>query len=206
MVVPRSATEAASDDEFVLFAVATFKKYSTEFLAKAREQKWTPRQYKHKEGGREEEQRELDRVANEERKILGEALRMGRTGWSESVMVWVHVLTLRVFVEAVLRYGLPLDYVTALVKVRESLLRTWLVMPSDMLTNDAQTTPKLSGKVKSALDSNYSYLGGNAFGRDKRGRVTKDDAALSSEMAAAGLATGEGNEYTAYVYYTVQIP
>lgn len=117
MVVPRSAVEVAKDDEFVLFAVATFKKHSAEFLAKCREQKWTPRQFKYVEGGRQEEQRELDRVTNEERKVCGEALRMGRTGWSESVMIWIHVITLRVFVEAVLRYGLPLDYVTALVKV-----------------------------------------------------------------------------------------
>ncbi|KAM0437447.1 hypothetical protein ACHAPT_001809 [Fusarium lateritium] len=184
MVVPRSSVQVAQDEEFVLFAVATFKKHSAEFLSKCREQKWTPRQYKHVQGGREEEQRELDRVTNEERKVCGEALRMGRTGWSESVMIWVHVLTLRVFVEAVLRYGLPLDYVTALVK----------------------TTTKLAPKVKAALDSNYSYLGGNAFGRDKRGKITKDDAALSSEMAAAGFQTGEGHEYTAYVYYEVEFP
>ncbi|KAF5122108.1 V-type proton ATPase subunit C [Metarhizium anisopliae] len=184
MVVPRSSVEVDHDDEFTLFAVATFKKYSAEFIHKCREQKWTPRQYTYVEGGREEEQRELDRVTNEERKVCGEALRIGRTGWSESVMVWIHVLTLRVFVEAVLRYGLPLDYVTALVK----------------------TTPKLAPKVKAALDSKYSYLGGNAFGRDKRGRVTKDDAAMSSEMAAAGLGTGEGHEYTAYVYYELEFP
>lgn len=120
MVVPRSAVQVAKDEEFVLFAVATFKKTSNEFLQKCREQKWTPRQYKYVEGGKEEEQRELDKVTNEERKVCGEALRMGRTGWSESVMVWIHVLTLRVFVEAVLRYGLPLDYVTALVKVCEA--------------------------------------------------------------------------------------
>lgn len=69
-----------------------------------------------------------------------------------------------------------------------------------------QTTPKLAPKVKTALDSQFSYLGGNAFGRDKRGRVTKDDAAMSSEMAAAGLGTGDGNEYTAYVYYDFEFP
>lgn len=117
MVVPRSSVEVAKDEEYVLFAVATFKKHSGEFLNKCREQKWTPRQYKYVEGNKEEEQRELDKVTNEERKVCGEALRMGRTGWSESVMIWIHVLTLRVFVEAVLRYGLPLEYVTALVKV-----------------------------------------------------------------------------------------
>jgi V-type H+-transporting ATPase subunit C len=117
MVVPRSAVQVAQDSEFVLFTVTTFKKYSHEFLAKAREQKWTPRQYKYVEGGKEEEQRELEKTEKEEKKLWGEALRLGRTGWSESVMVWTHVLTLRVFVETVLRYGLPLDFVCALIKV-----------------------------------------------------------------------------------------
>jgi V-type H+-transporting ATPase subunit C len=42
-------------------------------------------------------------------------------------------------------------------------------------------------------------------GRDKRGRITKDDAALSSEMAAAGLGHGENNEYTPYVYYEFEV-
>lgn len=117
MVVPRSAVEVAKDEEFTLFAVTTFKKHSAEFLQKAREHKWTPRQYKYVEGGKEEEQRELDKVAKEERKVWGEALRLGRSGWSESVMVWAHIMTLRVFVETVLRYGLPLEFVCALVKV-----------------------------------------------------------------------------------------
>ena len=123
MVVPRSSTQVAEDEEFVLFAVSSFKKHSAEFLQKCREQKWTPRQYKHVQGGKEEEQRELDKVTNEERKVCGEALRIARTGWSEAVMAWIHVLTLRVFVEAVLRYGLPLEYVTALIKVRRGHLR-----------------------------------------------------------------------------------
>ncbi|KAI1764042.1 ATPase, V1 complex, subunit C [Hypoxylon sp. FL1150] len=180
MVVPRSSIQVAQDDEFILFAVTTFKKHSAEFQQKCREQKWTPRQYKYVEGGREEEQKELDRVGREEKKTWGEALRLTRTGWSESVMVWAHVMALRIFVESVLRYGLPLEFVSALVR----------------------TNPKSVKKVKTALDSSYSYLGGNAFGRDKKGRITKDDAALTSEMAAAGFGHGgEGNEYTAYVYY-----
>ena len=69
-----------------------------------------------------------------------------------------------------------------------------------------QTTSKLAPKAKAAHDAKNSYLGGNAFGRDKHGRVTKDDAALSSEMAAAGLGTGEGHEYTAFVYYEAEFP
>jgi V-type H+-transporting ATPase subunit C len=69
-----------------------------------------------------------------------------------------------------------------------------------------QTTRKAASKVKANLDSSYAYLGGNAFGRDKRGRVTKDDASLTSDMAAAGLGVAEGSEYTAYVYYEFALP
>lgn len=117
MVVPRSAEEVSSDDEFVLYAVTTFKKFSAEFIHKCREHKWTPRDYKYKEGGKEEETKEVDKLEKDERKLWGEALRLARTGYSESAMIWVHVLALRVFVETVLRYGLPLEFVCGLVQV-----------------------------------------------------------------------------------------
>lgn len=54
------------------------------------------------------------------------------------------------------------------------------------------------------MDSSYSYLAGNAFGRDKKGRVTKDDSTTTSDLQAAGHA-GDVNEYTAYVCYEFEI-
>lgn len=123
MVVPRSAIEVTHDEELTLYAVTTFKKYSAEFVHKCRENKWTPRDYKYVEGGKEEERRELERTQKEERKVWGEVLRLARTGWGEAVMIWTHVLCLRVFVETVLRYGLPLEFVSALVKVRCSYVQ-----------------------------------------------------------------------------------
>ena len=116
-VVPRSAVRVDSDSEFTLFAVTTFKKHSAEFVHKCREKKWTPRDYRYAEGGREAEQRELEKVRKEERQLWGEVLRLARIDWGEAVMAWVHVLALRVFVETVLRYGLPLSFVSGLVQV-----------------------------------------------------------------------------------------
>jgi V-type H+-transporting ATPase subunit C len=120
MVVPRSASKLAEDDEFTLYAVTTFKKHSTDFVHKCREKRWTPRDYKYKEGGKEEEAKEADQLSRDAQRQWGEALRLGRTGYSESAMIWVHVLALRVFVETVLRYGLPLDFVCGIVQVRTS--------------------------------------------------------------------------------------
>lgn len=116
-VVPRSAKDLAKDDEFTLYAVTTFKKYSPEFIHNVREKRWTPRDFKYVDGGGEQEKREVEDLKREERKVWGEALRLGRTGYSEGAMIWVHVLALRVFVETVLRYGLPLEFVCGLVQV-----------------------------------------------------------------------------------------
>ncbi|KAH7096043.1 vacuolar ATP synthase subunit C [Paraphoma chrysanthemicola] len=181
MVVPRSASQVAKDDEFTLFAVTTFKKHSNEFIHKCREKRWTPREYKYKQGGKEEEAKEADQLVKDEKKLWGEALRLGRTGYSESAMIWIHVLALRVFVETVLRYGLPLDFVCGIV----------------------QTNAKAAKKAKSNLDSAYSYLGGNAFGRDNKGRIQKDDSATSADMQQAGHLGDQ--EYTAYVFYEFEI-
>jgi V-type H+-transporting ATPase subunit C len=117
MVVPRSAQVLAKDDEFQLWAVTVFKKHSAEFVHKCREHRWTPRDLKFNEGGKEAEEAELRRLEKEERRVWGEALRLGRTGYSDSVMGWIHVLTLRVFVESVLRYGPAGNYVSGLIKV-----------------------------------------------------------------------------------------
>jgi V-type H+-transporting ATPase subunit C len=69
--------------------------------------------------------------------------------------------------------------------------------------NTPKTNSKLAKKAKSNLDSAYSYLGGNAFGRDSKGRIKKDDSATSTDMQATGH-MGEG-EYSAYVYYEFEI-
>lgn len=117
MVVPRSSTKVASDDEFTLFAVTTFKKFSAEFVHKCREKRWISRDFKYEAGGKENEAKEVENLGKEERKVWGEALRLGRTGYSESAQILIHVLALRVFVETVLRYGLPLDFVAGIVQV-----------------------------------------------------------------------------------------
>lgn len=115
-VVPRSAIKVTSDDEYTLYTVTVFKRNGAEFVHKSREKKWVPRDFKHIEGGKEAERKELERVEREERKLWGEAFRLAGTSWGESLMIWIHALTLRVFVETVLRYGLPLSFVCGLVK------------------------------------------------------------------------------------------
>lgn len=199
MVVPRSAHFVTSDDEFSLYAVTIFRKHGHEFVHKCREKKWVPRDFKYKQGGKEEEEQEVKRVEAEEKRVWGETLRLGRTGWSEGVMCLVHVVVLRVFVETVLRYGLPLDFVAVLVKVRFFRMGDAFAILTDPCV---QTDSKREKKVKQGLDENYSYLAGNAFGRDKKGRVKKDEGMVSADLLAGA---GDAAEYSAYVCYDIDV-
>ena len=62
----------------------------------------------------------------------------------------------------------------------------------------------MAKKARFSLDASYAYLGGNAFGRDKKGRVINDDQAMSADLQAAGQG-GEGNDYAPYVCYEFEI-
>lgn len=67
-----------------------------------------------------------------------------------------------------------------------------------------QTTGKLEKKARGSLETAFSYLAGNAFGRDKKGRPTKDDSSLGADMQAAGQ-MGDGADYSAYVCYDLEV-
>ena len=46
-----------------------------------------------------------------------ELLRLARTNFSEAFQVLVHIKVIRLFVESVLRYGLPANYTGLVIKV-----------------------------------------------------------------------------------------
>lgn len=130
-------------------AVTTFQKYGAEFVHKAREKRWIPRDFKYEEGAKKKEGEEVNNLTKEERKLWGEALRLGSTGYSESAMTWMHVLALRVFVETVLRYGLPAEFVCGIVEVGSPLEASVCGSVTDSnLTDDTQTREKSQGVVR----------------------------------------------------------
>jgi V-type H+-transporting ATPase subunit C len=71
----------------------------------------------------------------------------------------------------------------------------------------AQTDRKRDAKARKGMDSEFAYLAGNAFGRDKKGRVKKDEGMGGSGGAdlVAGAGEVSGGEYSAYVVYTIDV-
>lgn len=69
MVVPRSASAIASDDEFVLYNPTLFRKSVPEFTHKCRENKWYPREFKWTDGVIEDLKKEKDKAIEQERRV-----------------------------------------------------------------------------------------------------------------------------------------
>ncbi|KAI7852920.1 ATPase, V1 complex, subunit C, partial [Circinella umbellata] len=119
MIVPRSSIKIAEDSEYGLFSITLFKRVVEEFTHKAREEKFIVREFKFDEDALKEQERELRETEETEREQQTELIRLARTNFGEMFSSWVHLKALRVFVESVLRFGLPIEFVAVTIAVKK---------------------------------------------------------------------------------------
>lgn len=143
-VIPRSATVIDSDQEFTLYGVTLFKKYENDFINAAREHKWHPRvDFTYSEETLNNMRKEFDSTKQTELKAKNDLIRLAKTAYSDIFASWIHIKAIRVYVESVLRYGLPPQFDYYLIK----------------FTGNSDKDLK---KVKKDLISKFGYLGGEA--------------------------------------------
>ncbi|KAJ1740100.1 Vacuolar ATP synthase subunit C [Coemansia sp. RSA 1086] len=153
MVVPRSSSKLAEDSEYALFSVVVFKRVQDEFAAKARDARFIVRDFVYDEEALEQDRAHALEVVEQEEELLdtiGEWL-VGTFG--DVVTAWVHIKALRVFVESVLRYGIPPDFVPLLVrpnmkqasKIKQQLADFYAYLET---SSRASERAKLAGKAK----------------------------------------------------------
>jgi len=142
MVVPRSSTSLASDEDYTLFSVVIFRRVHDEFVNKCRENKFIARDFVFSEESIHTQKEELEAAFVTEKELWTELLRLARTNFSEAFQLLVHLKVLRLFVESVLRYGLPANYTGVAIK----------------------PDPKYSKKMLAQLQAHFTYLG-SRFGR-----------------------------------------
>ncbi|XP_054239861.1 V-type proton ATPase subunit C 2 isoform X2 [Indicator indicator] len=124
MVVPRSTKMIAEDAEGGLFTVTLFRKVMDDFKAKARENRFAVREFYFDEKELKCEKEELLKLASDKKQQYGPLLRWLKVNFSEAFVAWIHVKALRVFVESVLRYGLPVNFQAMLLQPnRKSMKR-----------------------------------------------------------------------------------
>jgi hypothetical protein len=110
-VVPRSARKLASDREgYLLYTVLVLKPFLDSFRAAVRERRWVVRDFAYVPGLAGSGKKTCDDLAKEVTSALNILKDFARRKFEESLGRWMHVKMIRVHVDSVLRYGLPVNY------------------------------------------------------------------------------------------------
>lgn len=141
MVVPRSTYEIFSDEEYFLYSVTLFKKVIDEFKHHCRQNKFIVRDFKYSEEMLNAGKNEKTKLETDKKKQYGPLVRWLKVNFSEAYIGMIHVKALRVFVESVLRYGLPVNFQAVLM----------------------HPTKKTVKKLREVLNQLYSHLDSNSF-------------------------------------------
>uniref|UniRef100_A0A4W6ERY2 V-type proton ATPase subunit C n=1 Tax=Lates calcarifer TaxID=8187 RepID=A0A4W6ERY2_LATCA len=190
MVVPRSSNLLFEDNDSGLFSVTLFRKAIDDFKHKARENKFTVRDFQYNEEEMKADKEEMTRLSTDKKKqfvsemntgifptfltlscissLQGPLVRWLKVNFSEAFIAWIHIKALRVFVESVLRYGLPVNFQAMLL----------------------QPNKKTMKKLREVLNDLYKHLDSSAA------------AIIDSAMDIPGLNLSQ-QEYYPYVYYKI---
>lgn len=175
MIVPRSASSVSSDDEYTLFSVVIFRRVHDEFVQKCRENKYLVREFHFSEESLLKEREDLVTADTTEKELWTELLRLSRTNFSESFQILVHLKVVRLYIESVLRYGLPANYIGLAIKPE----------------------PKATKRTLALLHEHFAYLSPRSGSKNSSG------ASVGADDFVGEYQTLLEQEYFNFVLYEV---
>ncbi|XP_039253925.1 V-type proton ATPase subunit C 2-like [Styela clava] len=142
-VVPKSSRLLYEDNEYGLWNVTLFRKVLDDFKHKCSRNKFFVREFQYNQQDLNADRDQLSKLESDKKKMLGPLLRWLKVNFGEVFSAWIHVKALRVFVESVLRYGLPVNFQAVVLqpqkkqqkKLRETLKDLYRDLDSTGLSN-----------------------------------------------------------------------
>jgi len=117
-IVPRSALEITRDSEDVLYRVVMFRRATDDFRQKCRDARYIVRDYQPEDPAANGAL--LDTQAKQQVIQLRKSM---RANFADVFIAWIHLKTIRAFVEAVLRFGPPASYEMMLLAPHKSEIK-----------------------------------------------------------------------------------
>ncbi|KAG5266121.1 hypothetical protein AALO_G00250010 [Alosa alosa] len=162
-VVPRSSRKILEEQEGAIFTVTLFKKAVGEFKANAIKNKFAVREFSLEEAERQKQ--EMGRLIVDKKEQYGTFVRWLKVNFSEVFVAWIHLKALRVFVESVLRYGLPVSFQVILLQPDRKCVKKLRELLSSLFTHldpaAAASKPDLGLDIpgmSTAQQEYYSYI------------------------------------------------
>uniref|UniRef100_A0A671LV31 V-type proton ATPase subunit C n=1 Tax=Sinocyclocheilus anshuiensis TaxID=1608454 RepID=A0A671LV31_9TELE len=157
MVVPRSTNLLFEDQDSGLFTVTLFRKAIDDFRLKARENKFTVRDFQYNEEEMKADKEEMTRLSTDKKKQFGPLVRWLKVNFSEAFIAWIHIKALRVFVESVLRYGLPVNFQAMLLQPNKKNMKKLREVLNDLYKHLDSSAAAIID-VSLLLDVGYAFV------------------------------------------------
>lgn len=113
--------QAGFMDEDGKFQNGQFLDYVELFKVKAREQRFVVRDFEYNPNALHDNQTLKAELQVEVERLWSGILRWCKAHYGEAFIAWMHIKAIRIFVESVLRYGLPVNFAVALVRVSDTI-------------------------------------------------------------------------------------
>jgi len=156
-VVPRSSFPVSEDADYIAFCFVLFRRIADDFKAQARAKGFQVKDVSGTElvadgdDGQEPEAAIastrsdaaaiIQKLESEVEKKRESLHRWCQASYAESFSSWIHVTAIRLFVESILRYGLPPQFLPVLIK----------------------PNPKYESDLRKVLSANFATVGGEHF-------------------------------------------
>jgi V-type H+-transporting ATPase subunit C len=164
-IIPGSSLVVAKDADYTLNNVVLFKKFLDDYKKECRKKKWVVRDTLTSEDTVGAEMEGLQSSTDEFRAQL---IRMLDSSFSECFQAYLHIKALRVFVESVLKYGLPPRFCTIAFRVTEKQER---VIRSKLRTGYAFLQSKYEEAPDAgALQNEFPYVSLRLLNVNRTGR------------------------------------
>jgi len=143
-VVPRSALLIVTEGEFALYRILVLKKGAEAVKNYCREKRYTVRPFKYDPEEDKKAEGEKERLSSSRFRQWKFLYQWCITTYEESFIFWVHVKAIRIYVESVLRYGLPADICATVLepkkgkepKLRDALKHLYSNLPNAELATE----------------------------------------------------------------------
>uniref|UniRef100_A0A3B3QQB7 V-type proton ATPase subunit C n=1 Tax=Paramormyrops kingsleyae TaxID=1676925 RepID=A0A3B3QQB7_9TELE len=168
-VVPRTSRKVLDEPEGGIFTVTLFKRAVSDFKARAAKNRFMVRNFSFEESQKQRKEMMSLKIQKKEISVsqmtqkkslwLLPGSSMHHLGWlkaqtRETFMVWIHLKALRLFVESVLRFGLPVNFKALLLqpekknskKLRELLSSLFSHLDMTPAAGDPSVSPLMSSQ------------------------------------------------------------
>eukprot|EP00891_Asterochloris_glomerata_P009355 jgi/Astpho2/9355/Aster-07293 len=121
-VVPRSSKQVAEDNDYTLFSVTLFRRVVDTFKSTARTRGFQVREQEVSKDGQQASQEQTGSLQKDVEGKRSQLEQWCGTAYGEAKLLlqafsaWIHICAVRLFVESILRYGLPPKFLAVLMK------------------------------------------------------------------------------------------